>query len=146
MTGVTIQELRRTETKPISFHPCQCSTRSLQPLQYTGHSGISPTQRAAMARASDLTWGSNQKPQKLPHFSFHITTAPTSTLIAGTRTKFAFQVKSSMGLGQDLLRLLSLLDKPLLLLSGNHHVACIPRRPLKHLYMPTLRQEPHKWW
>lgn len=60
VTGVAIQELPRTETRPISFGPCQRSTRSLQLLQYTGHSGISPTQRAAMARASDLTWSSSQ--------------------------------------------------------------------------------------
>ena len=51
VTGVAIQELPRTETRPISFGPCQRSTRSLQLLQYTGHSGISPTPRAAMARA-----------------------------------------------------------------------------------------------
>ena len=60
VTGVAIQELPRTETRPISFGPCQRSTRFLQLLQYTGHSGISPTQRAAMASASDLTWSSSQ--------------------------------------------------------------------------------------
>ena len=48
VTGVAIQELSRTETRPISFCPCQRSTRSLHLLQYTGHSGISPTPRAAM--------------------------------------------------------------------------------------------------
>ena len=60
VTGVAIQELPGTETRPIFFCPCQRSTRFLQLLQYTGHSGISPTQRAAMARASDLTWSSSQ--------------------------------------------------------------------------------------
>lgn len=38
--------------------------------------------RAAMAKASDLTWGSDKKPQKLPRFRFQITTAPMSALAA----------------------------------------------------------------
>ena len=98
VTGVAIQELPRTETRPISFGPCQRSTRSLQLLQYTGHSGISPTQRAAMARASDLTWGSDQKPQKLLCFGFHITTTPTSATSSINGKKHTFsseELKSS---------------------------------------------------
>ena len=95
MTGVAIQELSRTETRPISFCPCQPSTRSLHLLQYTGHSGISPTPRAAMARASDLTWGSDQKPQKLLCFGFQSTLPQRAQLAALTGRNTPFPVKSS---------------------------------------------------
>ena len=95
VTGVAIQELPRTETRPISFGPCQRSTRSLQLLQYTGHSGISPTPRAAMARASDLTWGSDQKPQKLLCFGFQSTLPQRAQLAALTGRNTPFPVKSS---------------------------------------------------
>ena len=95
VTGVAIQELPRTETRPISFGPCQRSTRSLQLLQYTGHSGISPTQRAAMARASDLTWGSDQKPQKLLCFGFQSPLPQRAQLAALTGRNTPFPVKSS---------------------------------------------------
>ena len=95
VTGVAIQELPRTETRPISFGPCQLSTRSLQLLQYTGHSGISPTQRAAMARASDLTWGSDQKPQKLLCFGFQSPLPQRAQLAALTGRNTPFPVKSS---------------------------------------------------
>ena len=82
VTGVAIQELLRAEMGPINFHKCHLFPTSLQPLQPTKHSGISATQRAAMARASDLTWGSNHKPQKLPCFRIDITRAPVSALAA----------------------------------------------------------------
>lgn len=95
VTGVAIQELPRTETRPISFGPCQRSTRSLQLLQYTGHSGISPTPRAAMARASDLTWGSDQKPQKLLCFGFQSPLPQRAQLAALTGRNTPFPVKSS---------------------------------------------------
>ena len=95
MTGVAIQELPRTETRPISFGPCQRSTRSLQLLQYTGHSGISPTQRAATAKASDLTWGSDQKPQKLLCFGFQSPLPQRAQLAALTGRNTPFPVKSS---------------------------------------------------
>ena len=95
VTGVAIQELPRTETRPISFGPCQRSTRSLQLLQYTGHSGISPTPRAAMARASDLTWGSDQKPQKLLCFGFQSPLPKPAQLAALTGRNTPFPVKSS---------------------------------------------------
>ena len=95
MTGVAIQELSRTETRPISFCPCQRPTRSLHLLQYTGHSGISPTPRAAMARASDLTWGSDQKPQKLLCFGFQSPLPQRAQLAALTGRNTPFPVKSS---------------------------------------------------
>ena len=95
VTGVAIQELPRTETRPISFGPCQRSTRSLQLLQYTGHSGISPTQRAATAKASDLTWGSDQKPQKLLCFGFQSPLPQRAQLAALTGRNTPFPVKSS---------------------------------------------------
>ena len=95
MTGVAIQELPRTETRPISFGPCQRPTRSLHLLQYTGHSGISPTPRAAMARASDLTWGSDQKPQKLLCFGFQSPLPQRAQLAALTGRNTPFPVKSS---------------------------------------------------
>ena len=86
-TGGAIQELPRAETRPIDFHYCHGSPRALQPLQPTGYSANSKPQRAATARASHLTWGSNQRPQKLPCVTIDITRAPISTLAAGTRRK-----------------------------------------------------------
>ena len=87
VTAVAIQELPRAETRPIALHNCHRSPRNLQLLQARGHTGISPTQRAPTASASDLTWGANQKTQKHPCFRFHITTDPTSALAAVTRKK-----------------------------------------------------------
>ena len=147
VTAVAIQELPRAEMRPINCYNCHHSPRSMQPLQPTGHSGISTTQRAAMARASDLTWGSNQKPQKCPCFRFHIATDPISAFAAVTRKKGTFSSQkltcprgftaTPATTGQAGCLYAPQCPSPWTSHSKSHSNLCTQH---------TLRREPHKWW
>ena len=133
--------------RPTNFHNFHRSPRSLQLLQPTGYSAISPTQGAAMARASDLTWGSNQRPQKLPCVRIDIMRPPISTLAAGTRTKFTVLSGELSVQCQDLLGHPPPLDK----LDASSAPQCPSpwtshsKSCLNICTRPTLRWEPPKW-